>query len=99
MLDSLGEDAGADLRHAHFRLLRQSVVDAGGDEVKSLGDGVMVAFASAVRALDCAIAMQRAIQQHNRMTEHGVDQLAVRVGLHVGEAIREEDDYSSGRRS
>ena len=72
MLDSLGEDAGEDLRRVHFRLLRQSVADAGGDEVKNLGDGLMVAFVSAVRALDCAIAMQRAIDRHNRMADRDV---------------------------
>ncbi len=93
MLDSLGESAGEDLRRVHFRLLRQSVAEAGGEEVKNLGDGLMVAFASAVRALECAIAMQRAIDRHNRMADRDVDRLAVRVGLHVGEAIREDDDY------
>ena len=69
MLDSLGEDAGADLRRAHFRLLRQSVVDAGGDEVKNLGDGLMVAFASAVRAArlrDRDAAGDRAAQPDDR---------------------------------
>ena len=93
MLDSLGENAGEDLRRVHFRLLRRSVADAGGEEVKNLGDGLMVAFASAVGALDCAIAMQRAIDRHNRMADLEADRLAVRVGLHVGEAIREDDDY------
>ena len=31
--------------------------------------------------------------RHNRMADRESDHLAVRVGLHVGEAVREEDDY------
>ena len=62
-----------------------------GHEVKNLGDGLMVAFASAVDALACAVAMQQALYGHNQQNvEH---QLQVRVGLHVGEPAHEEADY------
>ena len=37
----------------------------GGREVKALGDGFMVAFASARRAVQCAVAIQRAFDAHN----------------------------------
>src|SRR2546426_6473760 len=65
-LDRLGDDAAEELRRVHFSLLRAAVVEAGGKEVKSLGNGLMVSFASPVEALTCAVAMQRAIAGHNR---------------------------------
>ncbi|HEY3239792.1 MAG TPA: BREX system ATP-binding domain-containing protein, partial [Acidimicrobiia bacterium] len=91
VLDRLGEDAAEELRRTHFALLRQAVVETRGTEVKSLGDGLMVAFASPVQALDCAVRMQRAIAEHNRAQPGRI--LQVRVGLHAGEALREENDY------
>ena len=66
MLDRLGDDAAEELRRTHFSLLRQAVAEADGTEVKSLGDGLMVSFASPVQALSCAVAMQQAIADHNR---------------------------------
>jgi len=96
LLDQLGDDAAEQLRRMHFRLLREAVAATGGHEVKNLGDGLMVAFASAVDALACAVAMQQAVHRHN---EQGAARplvaqpLEVRIGLHVGEPIRDEDDY------
>ena len=62
----------------------------GGFEVKSQGDGFMVAFGSARRALQCAIAIQRVFAEHNGVAEEPVH---VRIGLHTGEAIKEADDF------
>jgi len=91
LLEQLGDDAGERMRRTHFGLLRDAVAEAGGEEVKNLGDGLMVALDSGVRAVECAIAMQRAFDRHNR--QPGTPRLDVRVGLHVGEPIRDEDDF------
>ena len=91
ILARLGDDAAETLRRRHFAILREAVAAQGGLEVKNLGDGLMVVFRSAVDAVACAVAMQRSIAHHNA-TERGA-RLQVRVGLHVGEPIRDEDDY------
>jgi class 3 adenylate cyclase/DNA-binding CsgD family transcriptional regulator len=91
LLDQLGDDAGEQVRRTHFRLLREAVLGAGGQEVKNLGDGLMVVFESAVAGVECAVAIQRAIERHNRTRR--AQTLAVRVGLHVGEPIHDDDDY------
>jgi class 3 adenylate cyclase/DNA-binding CsgD family transcriptional regulator len=90
LLRRLGDEAGEDLRRRHFRILREAVAETSGDEVKNLGDGLMVVFDSAVAASNCAISIQRAIERHNAA---GGAHLGVRVGIHVGEPIRDEDDY------
>ena len=41
----------------------------GGREVKNLGDGLMVVFASASQALTCAAQMQQAVEARNRRAE------------------------------
>jgi len=62
----------------------------GGVEVKNLGDGVMVVFTSASAALACGVAMQQAVEQHDR---RGLDRVGLRVGLSGGEVVHEEEDY------
>ena len=91
LLDRLGDEANERIRRAHFRLLREAVADRGGKEVKNLGDGLMVVFDSAVDAVESAIEMQRSIARYNG--GRGDDALTVRIGLHVGEPIQDEDDY------
>ncbi len=70
--------------------MREQVQAHEGFEVKTEGDGFMVAFSSARRALQCAIAIQRTFAGHNEGAEEPV---RVRIGLHTGEAVREADDF------
>jgi DNA-binding SARP family transcriptional activator/class 3 adenylate cyclase len=89
-LQRLGDEEGERLRRAHFGLLREAAAMHGGEEVKNLGDGLMVAFVSAVDAVVCAITMQQAV---DRAAASGELAFAVRIGLNVGEPIRDEGDY------
>jgi len=52
----------------------------------------MVVFSSARRALQCAIALQRAFATHNEQHPEPPP-LRVRMGLHSGEAVRENADF------
>ena len=90
LASGLAPDAADELRRGHFSILRQAVAEAGGTEVKNLGDGLMVVFGTASAALSCAVAMQQGIERDNRAREHAV---GLRVGLSVGEVTREDDDY------
>lgn len=87
----LGPDAADELRRAHFGLLRGATADTSGTVVKNLGDGLMVVFTSPSQALACAVAMQRAIDRHNR--RGGGAPLAIRVGISAGEVVVEDEDY------
>ncbi len=62
-----------------------------GFEVKSQGDGFMIAFPEPRRSLHCAVAIQRAFAAHNERPR--LEPLRVRIGLHTGEAIREGQDF------
>ena len=90
MLDRLGDDAGEEVRRRHFQLLREAVAEHGGHEVKNLGDGLMVAFSSALAAVACALTMQKKIADDNGGA-HEVP-VGLRVGINSGEVINAEDD-------
>ena len=90
VMSSLDPVSADELRRTHFGLLREAVADAEGTEVKNLGDGIMVVFRSPRRALDYAVTTQQVLARHNRRSSH---QLAVRMGIAVGDAIEEDDDF------
>jgi len=99
MMQRLGDDRGRDVLRAHEQITRDVLKQHGGAEVKTTGDGFMASFDSVTRAVDCAIALQRAFAAHNETetigTEPGaptVEPLQVRVGLNAGEPIEEQGD-------
>ena len=51
----LGEEAAQVVRRRHFALVREQVERYRGREVKTMGDGFMVAFTSTRRAVQCAV--------------------------------------------
>jgi class 3 adenylate cyclase/DNA-binding CsgD family transcriptional regulator len=88
LLARAGDEEAQRIFSSHHRLLSEAVARHGGDEVKWLGDGLMVAFSSAADAVSCAIGMQQTACH----SDGGV-QLAIRVGLTAGEALRDVTDY------
>jgi adenylate cyclase len=94
----LGDKPYHGLLAEHNRILREQVARHGGHEVKSLGDGFMVAFASATRALACAVDVQKAFAAYNAerasaRAEPVEAPINVRIGLNTGESIEEAGDY------
>ena len=84
----LGDQRWLELLREHNEIVRRHVRATGGFEVKSLGDGFMVAFASARSALRCATAIRTSFAERT-----GAEQLRVRIGLHTGEPLREGNDF------
>lgn len=89
--EKLGDVRWLELLRTHHALVREQVHMHGGYEVKSQGDGFMIAFPSARRAVDCARAIQRAVDAQLGSTDAGP--IRIRIGLHTGEAIREDEDF------
>jgi class 3 adenylate cyclase len=85
----LGDAKARDLLRQHERMVRNALKSHGGSELKTMGDGFMASFSSATRALESAIAMQRAFAAHN---ESAPEPILVRVGLNAGEPVAEEKD-------
>src|SRR5205807_1687673 len=57
----VGDAAAGDVRRSHFATLRSVLDEKGGEEVKTLGDGLMASFTSAVGAVECAVAWERPV--------------------------------------
>jgi class 3 adenylate cyclase len=89
MTQRLGDAKARDVLREHERMVREALKAHSGSEVKTMGDGFMASFSSATKALECAIAMQRAFAEHNESAE---EPIRVRVGLNAGEPIAEDED-------
>ena len=89
MMHRLGDERGRALLREHERLTREALAEHGGSEVKTMGDGFMVSFHSAQRALDCAIALQQSLATHNGSSD---ETIRVRIGINAGEPISEDGD-------
>ncbi len=93
----LSEDevSGLDRRRRVETLVKGCVATHNGHLVKTIGDAVMVEFASAVEAVSCALQIQDDI--HGLNSEMDGADLKVRVGVHVGDVVEEDDDlYGNG---
>jgi class 3 adenylate cyclase len=89
IMQRLGDDRGRALLREHEIITREALASYGGDEVKTMGDSFMASFGSATRALECAVAIQKAFADRNASSD---EPLRVRVGLSAGEPIEEDDD-------
>ena len=91
VFDRLGDEHAYRLVREHDRLIRELVANHGGIEVKHQGDGLMLAFSSARRAILCAVDIQAsAVERNATEPDHP---LHVRIGVNTGDVISEEDDY------
>jgi adenylate cyclase len=79
------------LLEEHRSLLRPLFAARGGREVKTLGDGFMVEFASAVESVRCAVEIQQAVARRNASRDPA-ERFQLRVGVHVGDVVREGND-------
>jgi class 3 adenylate cyclase len=86
----LGDRRWLEVLRAHNDVVRDVTTEHGGTVVKGQGDGFMLAFASARRALTCSQAIERSIGETFKDPGSPV---RVRIGLHVGETTREADDF------
>jgi predicted ATPase/class 3 adenylate cyclase len=75
----------------HQALLRTAFTAAGGVEIATEGDSFFVVFPSVPRAVEGAIAAQRALVAEPWPAAVGT--IAVRIGLHTGEGVLGGDNY------
>ena len=88
--ERLGDRKARELMRAHDDVIRGHTRAHRGVEVKSTGDGFMLTFPSARRSVSAAIAMQRDLHSTEFLRPEVA--IAIKLGLSVGEPIRERQD-------
>jgi class 3 adenylate cyclase/ketosteroid isomerase-like protein len=90
MTERLGDARWLSVLRTHNSIVREQAEAHGCFEVKSQGDGFMIASQSARRGVHCGISIQRQFARYNETAE---EQLRVRMGLHTGEVLKDADDF------
>lgn len=86
----LGDLAGQQWLRRHTTMLREHFGSFEGVEEKWTGDGFLVTFTSARRGVQCAIAIQRTLDEYNRRNADAA--IHTRIGLNTGEVLREDGE-------
>lgn len=79
----IGDAAWGELLARHHRIVREELARFGGVEVDTAGDGFFATFDGPARAVHCACAIGRRVEDLD---------LAVRAGIHTGEVERSGND-------
>jgi adenylate cyclase len=77
------EQKARDDRDRHREVLERRIAENQGTILQYFGDGTMCSFASAIQAVHCAMGIQIELQKEPK--------IPVRIGLHVGDIVFEED--------
>jgi class 3 adenylate cyclase/ketosteroid isomerase-like protein len=86
----LGDHAWRDVLRRHDIVIEETTVAHGGTVVETQGDGSMLAFSSARRAVSCAQAIQREVES---VFADDSPPIRVRIGMHTGDALHEADRF------
>jgi class 3 adenylate cyclase len=87
LLETLGDEKWKRLLARHDELVRERIVESGGEVVKKTGDGFFASFENPKGALEAAIAIQRALDAEIVAPD-------VRIGAHSGTAFHTGADSS-----
>ena len=86
----LGDRAWMETVRRHHDVIGETVGVHGGRVVETQGDGSMLAFSSARRAVSCAMDIQVAIR---RGFAEASPPIRVRIGVHTGDALHDADRF------
>jgi class 3 adenylate cyclase len=90
LIARIGDHAWLPLLRQHHGVIQEVTAAHGGTVVDRHGDGSMLAFSSARRAVSCA----KSIQQHVAgELDDGTPSLRVRIGIHTGDTLREAERF------
>lgn len=85
------ERLALELLEEHRSLIRPLITHCEGSEVKTIGDGFLIEFPSALQAVRCAVELQRALRAH-AATQPATRTLSIRIGVHLGDVEHREGD-------
>ncbi len=88
-VSAVGDEGWFQLLALHNQIVRAQVRRYGGTEVKNQGDGFMLTFPSARRAVQAMSAVQRELS--DAVTRAKTADMRIRIGMHTGEVIVDDD--------
>jgi AraC-like DNA-binding protein len=79
----LGAEHANELLNRHNQIIRKMIAEYGGSEVEHGGNGFIISFTSAAKAVSCALALQHEL--------HGMENLGIKMSISAGEPIEKSN--------
>ena len=90
LTQTVGDAVAQQAVRAHNLIVRETLGEFGGREIKHTGDGIMAAFPTTSNSVEAAIAIQAKVRARERSTPEAP--LHLKIGINAGEPIVEDDD-------
>lgn len=90
-LSEQNEAHALQLLEDHRGVIRPFFSKHNGQEIKTIGDGFLVEFASALEAVRCAFNIQETIHELN-LARSAEKRFSLRIGVHLGDVIHSKND-------
>jgi class 3 adenylate cyclase/tetratricopeptide (TPR) repeat protein len=85
-----GDRAADEMLGSQAAIVQENIKEFGGRLRKSLGDGFLISFSSAVAAVQAAVTVQHALRDHNIADPHRA--VEIRIGIHAGQVSERDGD-------
>jgi adenylate cyclase len=85
------EESAIQLLDKYRKDMRSVFPKYGGTEIKTMGDGFLIEFSSAIEAVRGAIEIQRTLAGYNQ-TKPLEKRILTRIGIHVGDILQDGED-------
>ena len=85
----------AQLNAHHAELIEPKIREHRGRVIRTIGDGLLVLFVSAVDALRCSVEIQRAMAERNAQIPTG-GRIEFRMGINVGDIVEAASIHGDG---
>jgi class 3 adenylate cyclase len=89
------ETLAIEILNFHNSFLRETIEQNEGRVIEIIGDAFVAIFQSAVKAVETGITIQQGIKNHNETISER-EHLFVRVGIHLGDIIEDDDGGIKG---
>ena len=80
-----GKEKVNEILHRHNSIIRKNLAEHGGREVEHNGNGFIISFTSAAKAVSCALAIQKEIPSAD------AEAIGFRIGINAGEPIEKSN--------
>ncbi|MEL7207334.1 MAG: adenylate/guanylate cyclase domain-containing protein [Actinomycetota bacterium] len=92
LTEEMGDESWHKVLTRHRKVVRRCIDDNRGEEVKTQGDGFFIRFDTAPDAVHCALAIQGRLSRRRYR-----DLPPLRIGIHAGEAVQDDDGDLMGK--
>ena len=90
------EENALKLLEKQWEIVEPILNEFGGNRIKTIGDAFYTQFHSVLKALECALEVQRILSSYNA-TRHFEEHVTLRIGIHLGDIeIKDGDAYGDG---